>query len=706
VASQSAADFARLVAEHDKRIAALEAGGRTAQLAHSSIENGYINAYDNDGRLRQVLGRQPDGTWGASHHNAPPPDPPSAPQLTPGMSSLIVTWDGTQADGAPYSVDFDHVNVYILDEDNPDFAVASGTLAGEISQLETKYPLAPLDSATVYAVRFTAVNTSGAESDAGPGATAQPNQVVAQDLLDGIVDTVNLADDAVKRAKIDAAAVGETEIADESVSTPKLVAAAVEAAKIAAGAVLAEKIAADAVTAEKIEALAVVAGKIAANAVTAGTIEAGAVTADKLAAMLVLASTLIAGTENGARVELDSDGLRKYDSSGNVLVEMTGDDVHVEGVLTTGAFKRGGSGIGIGGDTRDNIGIQDWRGDSTLFMGQVYSGGAPTANAMIFNAAGANHGVSGAPVNMLKIVSSTESASDPLGLFLTMPDGTERLRFGDIDNDLVRVHRHDGSDVYIGDLADVGASGSSSQNGMLISDESEQTNFVVSEQSLYWKSTYGAPGDSGTQHITLDPDGGDAAIYGGSNAKLQLNADGSALVGGNNNGYLQFESNGAAHFYGNGLEGLSVYNSLCQSQAIYGRTYSFGGNVCISGSGTLGRSTSSRRYKENIAAARDLPNVLDVQPRTWTDKAERERQDAQDPNDECLPPDAELPRHYGAIAEELADLGLTELLQYDEQGRPDAISYDRIGVALIPIVRQLSERVAELEVRLAGVTTS
>ncbi len=292
MSGQSAANFARLVAEHDRRIAELERGGRTAQLAHSSIENGYINAYDNDGRLRQVLGRQPDGTWGASHHNAPPPDPPSVPQLTPGMSSLIVTWDGTRADGAPYSVDFDHVNVYMTDEDNPDFAVESGTLAGEISQLDTKYPLAPLDSATVYSVRFTAVNTSGAESDAGAGATAQPNQVVAQDLLDGIVDTVNLADDAVKQAKIDAGAVGETEIADDSVGTPKLVALCVEAAKIAAGAVLTEKLAADAVTAEKIAALAVTAGKIAANAITAGTIEAGAVTADKLAALLVLASEL------------------------------------------------------------------------------------------------------------------------------------------------------------------------------------------------------------------------------------------------------------------------------------------------------------------------------------------------------------------------------------------------------------------------------
>ena len=56
-----------------------------------------------------------------------------------------------------------------------------------------------------------------------------------------------------------------------------------------------------------------------------------------------------------------------------------------------------------------------------------------------------------------------------------------------------------------------------------------------------------------------------------------------------------------------------------------------------------------------------------------------------------------LPRHYGAIAEELHDLGLTELVIYDEQGRPDAIAETRIVYALIGEVRELATRLAALE---------
>ncbi|GEL95352.1 tail fiber domain-containing protein [Cellulomonas composti] len=105
--------------------------------------------------------------------------------------------------------------------------------------------------------------------------------------------------------------------------------------------------------------------------------------------------------------------------------------------------------------------------------------------------------------------------------------------------------------------------------------------------------------------------------------------------------------------------------------------------------GVLVRSTSSRRYKDDIADAPPAPAVLDIRPRTWVDKG--------------APPDA--PRYFGAIAEELHDLGLAHLVAYDDEGRPEAIAYDRVAIALIPVVRDAVDRLAVLEQRLEALST-
>lgn len=125
---------------------------------------------------------------------------------------------------------------------------------------------------------------------------------------------------------------------------------------------------------------------------------------------------------------------------------------------------------------------------------------------------------------------------------------------------------------------------------------------------------------------------------------------------------------------------------------IYNTTTGQAANLYITANGYFSRSTSSRRYKTNIEDARVLEELLDIQPRTWTPRTE---------DDE----DIDQGRGYGAIAEELHDLGLTELVTYDQQGRPEAISYERIAVALIPHVRAQRDRIDDLETRLAALET-
>lgn len=124
------------------------------------------------------------------------------------------------------------------------------------------------------------------------------------------------------------------------------------------------------------------------------------------------------------------------------------------------------------------------------------------------------------------------------------------------------------------------------------------------------------------------------------------------------------------------------------AMGIYQDTTGNAANLYISSNGYMSRSTSSRRYKTDIADAPVLERLLDIQPRTWLPK---------NPD----PEDIDRGRGYGAIAEELHDLGLTELVTYDEQGRPEAISYERIGVALIPHLRQLRDEVDALKAKAA-----
>ena len=133
------------------------------------------------------------------------------------------------------------------------------------------------------------------------------------------------------------------------------------------------------------------------------------------------------------------------------------------------------------------------------------------------------------------------------------------------------------------------------------------------------------------------------------------------------------------------------------SGAVYIRTAS--GNMFV--------SSSSKRYKTNISDAKELPRLLDVSVRTWQDKtdvelAERLKKFREETGEGPVPQslsDAEVdaPRSFGAVAEEVDELGLSELVRYDAYGRPDGLHYEMFGVALIPEIRKLRDRITELE---------
>ena len=113
-------------------------------------------------------------------------------------------------------------------------------------------------------------------------------------IADGAIEAAKIADAAATEAKIATSAITTTKISDDAITTAKIAAGAITAGEIAAGAITAGAISANAVTAGTIAAGAVTAGTIAANAVTATEIEAGAITTAKIAAGAVTATEIAA----------------------------------------------------------------------------------------------------------------------------------------------------------------------------------------------------------------------------------------------------------------------------------------------------------------------------------------------------------------------------------------------------------------------------
>lgn len=137
-------------------------------------------------------------------------------------------------------------------------------------------------------------------------------------------------------------------------------------------------------------------------------------------------------------------------------------------------------------------------------------------------------------------------------------------------------------------------------------------------------------------------------------------------------------------------------------------------DVVMSGDWYLGYSTSSRRYKvaeEPIQLTIDgfEDKLLSVDSKTWFGRSSSERYAAhlddiergEEPSDD-LAGFTNIRRAPGMIAEDLHDAGLGLFVYYNDEGDPDGVKYDRIGPALIPIVRSLRDRIESLEAQLAS----
>lgn len=131
-----------------------------------------------------------------------------------------------------------------------------------------------------------------------------------------------------------------------------------------------------------------------------------------------------------------------------------------------------------------------------------------------------------------------------------------------------------------------------------------------------------------------------------------------------------------------GLYSVGVYNN----SVAYGGAYRA---VWVHNDGTVGYVPSSRRFKQNITTAsiprEDLFAVRVVWFR-YINAVENIGDDAA----------VEL----GVIAEEIHDLGLTWLVDYDEDGAPFGVKHDRMAFIAILMAQELQSQVDDLAARV------
>jgi hypothetical protein len=108
--------------------------------------------------------------------------------------------------------------------------------------------------------------------------------------------------------------------------------------------------------------------------------------------------------------------------------------------------------------------------------------------------------------------------------------------------------------------------------------------------------------------------------------------------------------------------------------AAYGLTTGSAANVFIAGDGSFQRSTSSLKYKKNVAnATHGLTDLLKLRSVTYEGKA-----------------DGDAGKTFGGlIAEEVHDAGLTEFVQYAEDGSPDALAYGNMVALCVKSIQEL-----------------
>ena len=127
-----------------------------------------------------------------------------------------------------------------------------------------------------------------------------------------------------------------------------------------------------------------------------------------------------------------------------------------------------------------------------------------------------------------------------------------------------------------------------------------------------------------------------------------------------------------------------AFNTGLAASSPYNLTVATSANVFVDSGGFLYRATSSLKYKNNVQDYnKGLNEVMQLRPVTYESKSEIEKGAT----------------FAGLIAEEVHDLGLTEFVQYAEDGTPDALSYSNMVSLLVKAIQELKAEIDILKTK-------
>ena len=175
-------------------------------------------------------------------------------------------------------------------------------------------------------------------------------------------------------------------------------------------------------------------------------------------------------------------------------------------------------------------------------------------------------------------------------------------------------------------------------------------------------------GTNNTERTRIDSSGN--LLVGKTTSDGRLTVQGSTANGSTYTAYLTNSSN--TELFGVRTDGLVETGVAANSP--YNLTTGSAANVFVDSQGWLYRSTSSLKYKTDVQnAVHGLADVLALRPVTYKGKNANDGETV----------------FGGLIAEEVHAAGLTEFVQYAQDGSPDALAYGNMVSLCIKAIQEL-----------------
>ena len=235
---------------------------------------------------------------------------------------------------------------------------------------------------------------------------------------------------------------------------------------------------------------------------------------------------------------------------------------------------------------------------------------------------------------------------------------------------------------------------------------SSTANMSVEAWGKTWKfNTYGTEYNS-VNGIQIQSDSNTTKIDGNKIFFTTNNSPQHGYIKGKEVELQAYKGTALDHFLKIATDANEVKYFRCT--AIGATTNTGSANVYTTSSGYVYRSTSSAKAKLDIVPAfetlDEYKQILEIEPRKWFDKSSTEQLAAQ-LTAEYIGEDASefaeignVNRVYGCVAEELEEKGLNFLVDYDPENKEIAgVSYDRIGVLTLPLIKDLYQQIEDLK---------